>query len=550
MLEATKLKDQAVAGRSIWNRAAFLIALFLFTGLSSWLMPKALSNVFGANLPISSDLSAALILNVALILIIWRRSSQLDRQSRKVDMARELADQVSLKDYTTELFNRPAIVAVIEQKMADAEPLALISFDLDHFKKVNDLYGHGAGDELLVAIARRLVDAVPAGSICARLGGDEFAVLLEGDNAQPDEALAVTRQIQQNLEREITVTGGTAVASASFGIYAPVAHDADVADIFRRSDIAMYHAKQNGASHRIAMFDPAMEAEVHHRYRTEAEIRAGIPRGEFVPFYQPQYGIRGEELLGFEVLARWHHPSGKLVEPADFIGLAESTGLISSLSMSVMRQALSDARNWDHGLTLSVNISPIQLNDPTLDQQIMKLLIETGFPPQRLELEITESALMEDTALVLNTITSLKSLGIKISLDDFGTGYSSMTQLKNFPFDRIKIDRSFVMSMLDNDESAAIVNSIASLGASLDVPITAEGIESDEIRVHLDEMGCSEGQGWLYGRPVSKNDLLAMLPQITLHDEKAMRTANDPNGSADSDGNDEKQTSPARRAAG
>ena len=190
--------------------------------------------------------------------------------------------------------------------------------------------------------------------------------------------------------------------------------------------------------------------------------------------------------------------------------------MISQLSFSVMRQAFADAKQWDHSLVLAVNISPVQLSDPNLDKQIMKILAETGFPAQRLELEITESSLLEDTALVLSTITSLKALGIRISLDDFGTGYSSMTQLKAFPFDRIKIDRSFVFSMLDNDESAAIVKSIASLATSLNVPITAEGIESDEMRGYLDEIGSMDGQGWLYGRATSKEELIKLLPQIAL----------------------------------
>ncbi len=309
--------------------------------------------------------------------------------------------------------------------------------------------------------------------------------------------------------------GSVTKIGASMGIYLDVAPGSSVADVFRRSDIAMYESKKAGGE-RISCFEPAMEAEVQQRYKMESDMREGIPKGEFVPFYQPQYGIRGSNLVGFEVLARWNHPSGELIEPTDFIPLAEATGMISQLSFSVMRQAFADAKQWDHSLVLAVNISPVQLSDPNLDKQIMKILAETGFPAQRLELEITESSLLEDTALVLSTITSLKALGIRISLDDFGTGYSSMTQLKAFPFDRIKIDRSFVFSMLDNDESAAIVKSIAALATSLNVPITAEGIESDEMRGYLDEIGSMDGQGWLYGRATSREELIKLLPQIAL----------------------------------
>ena len=411
--------------------------------------------------------------------------------------------------------NRPGIADKIEQKLYAGETISLITLDLDNFKKINDLYGHQAGDELLKAVAERLVLATPSNSECARLGGDEFAILLFGQAASQKSALAIAKQIQDAFEKPVSIGGSITKISASIGIYAQVERGSSIADIFRRSDIAMYEAKKAGGE-RISCFENQMEVEVQQRYKMEAEIREGIPKGQFVPFYQPQYGIRGSNLLGFEVLARWNHPSGKLIEPTEFISLAESSGLISALSFSVMRQAFLDAKEWDHSLVIAANISPVQLSDPNLDKQIMKLLVETGFPAQRLELEITESSLLEDTPLVLRTITSLKALGIRISLDDFGTGYSSMTQLKAFPFDRIKIDRSFVFSMLNNEESAAIVNSIASLAASLGVPITAEGIESDDMRAYLDKIGCADGQGWFYGRPTSKEELVKLLPQIAL----------------------------------
>lgn len=516
MSSGFSLSEKLSSDRRLGAGIALAFALSIFVGLSGWLLPTAWSNLLGDNLPIERDISAALLLNIALILLIWRRSGQLSKQKYAADKADQRADLFALTDHATGLFNRPAIVAELNQNLADRTPVAMIALDLDHFKKVNDLYGHEAGDELLVQIGQRLLKACPKEAVCARLGGDEFAILLANGDASSKSAMAISEKILSAFEDEFAMTVGSAKISASIGTYAAADPESSSTDVFRRSDIAMYQAKRNG-SDQIAQFEPKMEAEVHQRYQMEADIRTGIPKGEFVPYYQPQYCIRGDNLLGFEVLARWNHPTRNLVEPTEFIPIAENTGLISSLSMSVMRQALEDAASWDHNLILAVNISPVQLNDPILDQQIMKMLIETGFPPQRLELEITESALMEDTDQVLNIITSLKSLGIKISLDDFGTGYSSMTQLKNFPFDRIKIDRSFVLSMLENEESAAIVNSIASLASSLDVPITAEGIESDEIRACLDDIGCSDGQGWLYGRPTSRDELLKDMPEISLN---------------------------------
>ena len=515
-MQRIRLSDQKPPGRSkLLNIIALSGAIAVFVGLSSLLLPPAIAKIFGAAIVLDDTLSVALLLNIALILLIWRGSRVLSRHAKAVDDAQREVGMVAVRDYATGLRNRPGIVEIIDEKMRTGENISLINMDLDNFKKINDLYGHQAGDEMLKEVADRLVEVTPEQSACARLGGDEFAVLLFGEAASAENTLAVAKAIQHAFGEPVSVGGSISKISASMGIYARVKQGSSIADVFRRSDIAMYAAKKAGGE-RISCFEPTMEVEVQQRYKMESDMREGIPKGEFVPFYQPQYGIRGSNLVGFEVLARWNHPSGELIEPTDFIPLAESTGMISALSFSVMRQAFVDAKDWDHSLVLAVNISPVQLSDPNLDKQIMKILVETGFPAQRLELEITESSLLEDTPLVLSTITSLKALGIRISLDDFGTGYSSMTQLKAFPFDRIKIDRSFVFSMLDNDESAAIVKSIASLATSLNVPITAEGIESDAMRGYLDEIGSMDGQGWLYGRATSKEDLIKLLPQIAL----------------------------------
>ena len=510
-------ESSSVRGSNILYIAALCGSLAVFVGLSSALLPSAVSNIFGGATVLDETLTAALLLNTALILLIWRGSIEIWRKSQIADEAKREADMFAIKDYATGLLNRPGIAAKIEEKLRARENFSLINLDLDNFKKINDVYGHHAGDDMLKEVANRLVSVLPSNADCARLGGDEFAILLFGEASGEGVPVAIAEQIQGAFEDPASVGGSVSKISASIGIYLNADPDSSVADVLRRSDIAMYDAKKAGGD-RIACFEDSMELEVQQRYQFESEMREGIPKGEFVPFYQPQYGIRGSNLLGFEVLARWHHPSGQLIEPTEFIPVAERTGLISSLSFSVMRQAFTDAKNWDHSLVLAVNISPVQLTDPDLDKQIMQILAETGFPAQRLELEITESSLLEDTPLVLNTITSLKALGIRISLDDFGTGYSSMTQLKAFPFDRIKIDRSFVNSMLENDESAAIVKSIASLASSLNVPITAEGIESDEMRGYLDDIGSMDGQGWLYGRASSKDELMKLLPQINLAD--------------------------------
>jgi EAL domain-containing protein (putative c-di-GMP-specific phosphodiesterase class I) len=244
-----------------------------------------------------------------------------------------------------------------------------------------------------------------------------------------------------------------------------------------------------------------MEGEIRFRSELESGIRRGIKLGEFVPYYEKQIDLKTGKLLGFEMLARWQSPSMGLVGPDIFIPIAEELDVIADLSESVISQALEDARTWDPSLTLSVNISPIQLRDPWFAQKLLKLLIEANFPPSRLEIEITESCLHENLGLVRTLVTSLKNQGIRISLDDFGTGYSSLSQLRSLPFDRIKIDRSFVSSLTDDPESVTIIKAITSLGEGLGLPITAEGIETEDVLNSLSRIGAYKGQGYLYGRP-------------------------------------------------
>ena len=282
--------------------------------------------------------------------------------------------------------------------------------------------------------------------------------------------------------------------------------------LIRRADIALYAAKKNGRNG-FSWFESGMEVELRTRNSLEGDIRAGIPNDEFVPYFEQQIDLKTGELVGFEMLARWVSPVRGFISPDDFIPVAEETGMIGDLSMSIIRKALLEAKNWDPKLTISVNISPVQLKDPWLAQKIVKLLVETGFPANRLEVEITESSLFKNLSLAQSIVGSLKNQGIQIALDDFGTGYSSLAHLRALPFDRIKIDRSFVSSMMENTESAAIVSAIAGLGASLDVPITAEGIEDSAIIEKLAALGCTKGQGWHFGQPLSIEQTRVLLTE-------------------------------------
>ena len=475
------------------------VGMFAFTG--STVVPNALG--FGAQgAAVDRMQVVSLLLNVALILFAWRRCIDLKQSTAARELAETRAYDFAYLDHTTGLFNRRYIAERLDAICASADQrAALLLLDLDHFKKVNDLYGHGAGDTLLTCAAQIIRKSVPETACCARLGGDEFAVMIVGDDVERDKVCTIAQGILNDLANPIPLGATLAHISASIGI-SIVDHPRERAEwLLRRSDIAMYEAKKLGRNC-FAWFDSEMEMALNRRNLVEAEIRTGLEAGEFVPFFQPLIDLESDQVRGFEVLARWHHPLRGLLEPAEFIPVAEGTGLISSLSFSVMRQALAEASAWPSALTIAVNVSPVQFKDPLLAQRIVKLLTETGFPASRLELEITESTLLEDHDLALSTVESLKNHGIRISLDDFGTGYASLTQLRSLPFDRIKIDRSFIASIIEDEQSHAIVSAIANLGRNLRLPVTAEGVETACVQAKLQQLGCSDAQGWLFGKAV------------------------------------------------
>jgi predicted signal transduction protein with EAL and GGDEF domain len=331
------------------------------------------------------------------------------------------------------------------------------------------------------------------------MGGDEFAMLFPA--IHDSEAESVAKAIQQALSTPVFVEGAQLQASVSIGLARLEPRDNEEGAL-RRSDVALYAAKRNGRS-TFAWFDEELELELTDRLKLEEGIRAGVRNGDFVPYFQPLIDLSNQALVGFEALARWRSPDGSMMDAENFIEAAERTGLVGPLTMSVTEQAMKEARDWPPHLKLAVNVSPVQFRDPTLAEQILKLLSATGFPANRLEIEITEGSLLEDREQVLTIIESLKNVGVRISLDDFGTGYASLAQVNRLPLDRIKIDKSFITTIVRSQRTAEIVNTIASLGHTLDVPISAEGVESEQIRAALERFGCSEAQGWLFGRAVS-----------------------------------------------
>lgn len=498
-----------LASSRLLTSCATLAALFTFF----WLANHAVAAALGVS-PGNRGLNTALILNIAIILFGWRRAKDLQRALKESD---QLAREAAFIDPVTGLANRRQLMERLSDASGEPARNVLLLLDLDFFKNVNDLYGHQAGDQVLKQIAEIIAANTPADGCCARLGGDEFAVLLP--ETEPAGIDTITSNITAGIALPLSIDNAVVHVSASIGLsfFDP---GMSPEDALRRSDIAMYAAKRGGRNCSV-WFDKEMERELFDRTQLESEIRTGIAEGEFVPFFQPQISLGTGELTGFEVLARWFSPSRGLLEPASFMTAAEGSGLIGALSMSVMKQALIESRDWPADLKIAVNISPVQFRDPKLAERILKVLTEANFPPQRLEIEITETALLEDQDMALAIVQSLKNVGITISLDDFGTGYASLSQLQSLPFDRIKIDKSFVSALLADAQSSAIVNSITSLGKALHLPITAEGVETGDVKDRLSAMGCAEAQGWLFGKAIPAETVRELLKLDVRDEERA-----------------------------
>jgi diguanylate cyclase (GGDEF)-like protein len=496
----------AAAGKDIVTAGIVIAAIVMFVGTGTSIMSSFVQTLSGVGGGIDKTLNIALLLNIALILFGWRRYNDLSKEVKERAAAEQRATTLALRDPLTGFHNRRSIAEtgadmLIRTRRRNKE-LAMVMLDLDHFKNVNDVHGHAIGDALLRSVASEIAKLMPPQSLTARLGGDEFACAFPFDAENPDVVDRIVEAIVARLAQPFDADGVFAHISVSAGISHSAADCQSIDALMRRADIAMYSAKRAGRN-QFAWFDAGMERDLQVRNEVESGMRAGIPKGEFVPYFEQQIDLTTGRLGGFEVLARWDHPTRGLVAPDNFIPIAEETGMIADLSMSVIRQALTEARSWDPALVISVNISPTQLKDPWLAQKMVKLLVETGFPATRLEIEITESSLFENLPLAQSIVGSLKNQGIRLALDDFGTGYSSLAHLRALPFDRIKIDKSFVTSIIENSESAAIVNAITRLGDSLGLSVTAEGIEDAQIEERLRQLGCHKGQGWHFGRPAS-----------------------------------------------
>lgn len=496
--------EAATDARWITATVALLaIASFAYSG--SRLLPPMLTG--GTADSARPEAVAGFLLNIALILFAWKRSLELKRAAAERDVALGRAHLLAYVDEVTGLFNRRYLREQIEGLQAGKEKGALLLIDLDNFKKINDIHGHAVGDEVLREAAQKIRQACPPQATCVRLGGDEFAVLLRGADAREKGLAEMAVNLLAELRKSITLNNIVTTIGASIGIATRSKNCTDLGALLKRADIAMYEAKRQGRGTHV-FFDSAMEVDLSRRAALEGEIREGIESGQFVPFFQPILALETGKVTGFEVLARWRHPKRGLLEPPEFLAVAEETGMISDLSFAVMLEALSSAAKWPSEFKIAVNVSPAQFHDPLVAQRIMSVLAATGFPPGRLELEIMEASLLTDHSAAVALLNNFKNCGISVSIDDFGTSYSALSKLSELPFDRIKIDRDFLHALEDDGECEAFAQAIAAVGKGLKVPVTAEGVESMAIHEKLAGLGCSDAQGWLFSKALSEQEVV------------------------------------------
>ena len=426
-------------------------------------------------------------------------------EARIIHMARH--------DGLTDLPNRTALreigAELIESsRAADGAGLAVLCLDLDRFKPVNDSFGHPVGDTLLRAVSERLRAHVRGRDVVARLGGDEFAVLYAVDGATAAAALA--QRLIGVISAPYDLDGLTVEIGMSVGVALAGADDRDIERLLKEADMALYEAKAEGRG-TFRLFEPQMDATVRERLDMERELREALQAGRFELHYQPLVDLADTRIKGMEALVRWRHPERGLISPAVFIPLAEETGLIVALGDWVLRQACRDAVGWPGGISVAVNVSPIQLRHRGFAQSVLAALAASGLAATRLELEITESVLLDDTEANLETLHTLRRLGVRISMDDFGTGYSSISYLRRFPFDKIKIDRSFVRDCAGSQDAGAIIRAIVSLGASLGITTLVEGVETEPQLATVRAEGAQEVQGYLFSPPRPAAEIAALL---------------------------------------
>jgi diguanylate cyclase (GGDEF)-like protein/PAS domain S-box-containing protein len=450
-----------------------------------------------------------------------RHLAALEKAHEATEAAHQQAQSMARHDALTGLPNRRVFAEALATEVTRARrgsiSCAIMVIDLDRFKPVNDVHGHAAGDDVLREIATRLAALSRASDTVARLGGDEFAVIL--DCAAPQDpttaASTLAERIIASVGQPIAIGDQVVEVGASIGIAVCPNDGADSGTLLRAADMAMYRAKEEGRG-AFRFFSPGMEKALRERIALEEDVRRAVTAHEIRPHYQPVVQLAENRLVGFEILARWHHPVRGDVEADVFIPIVEKLGLIGDLTYQLLRRACHDAHDWPRDITISLNISPLHFADPLLPVRLLAILSEADFPPKRLEIEVTETALVTDVEVARAALGALQDIGIKISLDDFGTGYSSLYNLRELHFDKIKIDRTFVTSMQSNAGNRKIVHSVIDLAKSLGLPVIAEGIEHRQEMQEIAQRGGEYGQGFHFGKAMPADEADAMVRRETM----------------------------------
>ena len=468
---------------------------------------------FGENVRIDASLRSVTGERVPVQVVIQPLGTGEPRRAIAVrDLRSEIAVQERIRflvrnDPLTDLLNRVSFQDQLDKTLAlharRSEPFAVLQLSLDRFKQINDLLGHTAGDTVLKTVAARLKSVLHEQDTLARLGNDEFAIIRAAD-CDPNVLAHLCQDLLAAVEADIAVTGETLGVKASLGVALYPSDGATAAAMAQNAGAALHQAKIGGGGYRF--FEAGLGATLRERQALEVELRQALARNELDVVYQPQAAIKTGKIFGFEALARWNSAERGRVAPDIFIGLAEETGMIVPIGDWILHKACQEAANWPRPLQVAVNLSAVQLRQPNLARRIAEILLETGLPASRLELEVTETALVNDFDQALHSLRQIKALGVKVAMDDFGTGYSSLSNLRAFPFDKIKIDQSFVRKVDTDGQAAAIVRAVVGLCRGLGLTVLAEGVERPEELRFLEQENCTEAQGYLFGRPGKISD--------------------------------------------
>lgn len=511
-MEADTVRKKPIRSGGYLFRPTYLAVIFAGISLAIWLVAiDAMGRLFRFSLAheslhLDAVIPVLLVAGLVAMVILALRERDVRNEIHHRELAEHTAERLERYDGITGLPNRRLLFEELHRRIVGSRMhgsrFALFFLDVDRFKSVNDTYGHGFGDELLRTIGERLVLTLRPQDFVARLGGDEYAVII---NSSPEKNIErhVAQRILFSLARPFTIEGERVDMTASIGIaYFP--DDAENAELLIRSaDTAMYRAKASGRN-TFATFDKSME-------EIGGQLRDSLTKGHFRPYYQPVIDLKSRKVVGLEALARWDHPTKGVLGPGTFVSAAEDSGLIDDLFDLMLGHLAEDAMRWDPALRIAVNISPYQFRDEKLSKRILTSLAKTPFPPERLDVELTESALIIDVDTTRQVISDLKEKGVRISLDDFGTGYSSLRYLRELPFDKIKIDRSFVQRMDTDPGSRKIIESIIKLSHALGYVTVAEGVETKSQAKYLTEIDCDLAQGFLFSRPLPPEEIEAFL---------------------------------------